>query len=189
VLADLFDGRHQLLVYHFMYDPSWDEGCPSCSFVVDNIGHLGHLPARETSLVLVSRAPFEKLAAYRERMGWTVPWYSSYRSDFNYDFQVTIDKAVAPVEYTYKDEEELVEEAPSWAGWSGEQPGTSAFLRDGDRVFHTYVVRTWSRPSDGHLQLARSHRARPAGGLGAAGRAQRRPNMSWLRRHDDYEDD
>ena len=104
-LVDLFDGRHQLLVYHFMFEPSWDEGCPTCSFIADNIGHLSHLHARDTSLVLVSRAPFEKLAAYRERMAWTVPWYSSYGSDFNYDFQVTIDKAVAPVEYNYKSEE------------------------------------------------------------------------------------
>src|SRR5687767_1368215 len=96
-LVDLFDGRHQLLVYHCMYEPDWDEGCPSCSYVVDNIGHLSHLHARDTSLVLVSIAPFEKLAAYRERMGWTVPWYSSHGSDFNYDFHVTIDKAVAPV--------------------------------------------------------------------------------------------
>ena len=71
-------------------------------------------------------------------MGWTVPWYSSFGSDFNYDFHVTIDKAVAPVEYNYKSEEELVEQAPSWAGWSGDQPGVSAFLREGDRVFHTY---------------------------------------------------
>ena len=91
-LVDLFDGRHQLLVFHFMFDPSWDEGCPSCSFIVDNIGHLSHLHARDTSLVLVSRAPFEKLADYRQRMGWTVPWYSSDGSDFNYDFHVTIDK-------------------------------------------------------------------------------------------------
>jgi predicted dithiol-disulfide oxidoreductase (DUF899 family) len=91
-LYDLFDGRRQLIVYHFMFDPAWDAGCEGCSIVVDNIGHLAHLHARNTSLVLVSRAPLPKLLAYQKRMGWTVPWYSTYGSEFNYDFNVTGDE-------------------------------------------------------------------------------------------------
>jgi predicted dithiol-disulfide oxidoreductase (DUF899 family) len=98
-LLDLFGGRGQLLIYHFMFDPDLDEGCESCSFLADGIGHLAHLHARDTTLALVSRAPLPKLEAFRQRMGWTVPWYSSYGSDFNYDFHVTLDPAVAPVEY------------------------------------------------------------------------------------------
>ena len=189
-LVDLFDGRHQLLVYHFMFEPSWDEGCPTCSFIADNIGHMSHLHARDTSLVLVSRAPFEKLAAYRERMAWTVPWYSSYGSDFNYDFQVTIDKAVAPVEYNYKSEEELVEQARSWAGWSGEQPGVSAFLRDDDRVFHTYS--SYERGLDvlmgTYIWLDLTARGRQEDWEQPPGRSDG-GMQSWLRRHDEYEDD
>ncbi len=128
-LLDLFDGRRQLIVYHFMFDPSWDEGCPSCSLLVDNIGHLSHLHARNTSLTIVSRAPLAKLEAYRERMGWTVPWVSSHSSDFNYDFHTTIDPSVVPAEYNF---------APVEGSGAGEVPGTSVFLRDGSEVFHTY---------------------------------------------------
>jgi predicted dithiol-disulfide oxidoreductase (DUF899 family) len=108
-LADVFEGRRQLVVYHFMFQPEWDAGCPSCSFVVDGIGHLAHLHARDTTLALVSRAPYPQLAAYRERMGWPVPWYSSAGSSFNYDFHVTVDRAVAPVEYNFRDEQQLLE--------------------------------------------------------------------------------
>ena len=89
--ADLFDGRSQLLIYHFMFEPDADEGCPSCSFTMDNVGHLRHLYARDTSFAAVSRAPLNKLEQYRQRMGWTFPWYSSHGSDFNYDFHVTLD--------------------------------------------------------------------------------------------------
>jgi predicted dithiol-disulfide oxidoreductase (DUF899 family) len=92
-LLDLFGERCQLIVYHFMFDPSWEEGCPSCSFLVDNIGHLSHLNARKTSLALVSRAPLAKIEPFKKRMGWTFPWYSSFGSDFNYDFHVTMDEA------------------------------------------------------------------------------------------------
>lgn len=134
-LLDLFDGRRQLITYHFMFDPSWDAGCPGCSRVTDNIGHLAHLHARDTSLVVVSRAPLPKLTAFKERMGWTVPWFSSYGSDFNYDFHVTLDESVAPVEYNFRDRDELSRRG---GGVSGEAPGVSAFLRDGDDVFHTY---------------------------------------------------
>ena len=129
-LLDLFDGRRQLIVRHFMFDPEWDDGCPSCSAGADEIsdGLLAHLHARDTSLVVVSRAPLAKLEDYRARRGWTFPWYSSHGSDFNYDFGVTLDESVAPPEYNYR-------AAP---GLAGEQPGQSCFLRDGDRVFHTY---------------------------------------------------
>ncbi len=134
-LLDLFVGRGQLLIYHFMFDPAWDEGCPSCSFLTDNIGHLAHLHARDTTLALVSRAPLATIEPFRQRMGWTIPWYSSFGSDFNYDFHVTLDQAIAPVEYNYRG---LAELGPEWQGWSGEMHGVSAFLRHGDRVFHTY---------------------------------------------------
>ena len=118
-LCDLFEDRGQLLIYHFMFDPDWDEGCPSCSFMVDNIGHLAHLHARDTTLALVSRAPLARTEPYARRMGWTVPWYSSFGSDFNYDFQVTVDQAVTPVENNYRP---LAELGPDWQGWSGEVP-------------------------------------------------------------------
>src|SRR5581483_10080830 len=91
-LLNLFDARHQLIVYHFMFDPSWEEGCASCSLLVDNIGHLAHLHARDTTLALVSRAPLARIESFRKRMGWTLPWYSSFGSDFNYDFHVTSDE-------------------------------------------------------------------------------------------------
>ena len=95
-LVDLFDGRRQLILYHFMFAPGvdgWPEaGCPGCSFVVDHIGHLAHLHARNTSLVLVSRAPLANIKRYRRRMGWTVPWFSSSASDFNNDFGLTTDR-------------------------------------------------------------------------------------------------
>lgn len=99
-LPDLFKGRGQLLIYHFMFDPDWDEGCETCSFLADGIGHLAHLHARDTTLAMTSRAPLPKLEAFRQRMGWTVPWYSSFGSDFNYDFHVTLDPAVATASST-----------------------------------------------------------------------------------------
>ena len=133
-LLDLFEGRRQLIVYHFMFGPDWDEGCPGCSFLVDNIGHLSHLHSRDTTLVTVSRAPLEKLLAYQKRMDWTVPWFSSYGSDFNYDFHVTHDPAVAPVKYNYQTQTDFAADAE----WPSEAHGISVFLRDGDRIFHTY---------------------------------------------------
>jgi predicted dithiol-disulfide oxidoreductase (DUF899 family) len=135
-LLDMFEGRRQLIVDHFMFDPSWDEGCSSCSGRVDQYGNLAHLHARDTTMAVVSRAPLAKIEPFKQRKGWTFPWYSSYGSDFNYDFHVTLDESVAPVEYNYRDREELAE-----AGFpdpKGEVHGTSVFLRDGDRVFHTY---------------------------------------------------
>jgi predicted dithiol-disulfide oxidoreductase (DUF899 family) len=142
-LLDLFDGRRQLIVRHFMFDPSWEDGCPSCSAGADEIsdGLLKHLHTRDTSFVVVSRAPLEKIEKYKARKGWTFPWFSSYGSDFNYDFHVTLDESVAPVEYNYRTKAEH-EQAGTSAYFEGEQPieepGQSCFLRDGDRVFHTY---------------------------------------------------
>jgi predicted dithiol-disulfide oxidoreductase (DUF899 family) len=117
-LVDLFEGRRQLVLYHFMFAPDvegWPTaGCPGCSMFVDQVGHLAHLHARDTSFVLVSRAPLDKIETYKERMGWTIPWYSSAGSDFNADFGVTTD--------------------------SGETFGLSVFLRDGNDVFRTYFT-------------------------------------------------
>lgn len=187
-LLDLFDGRGQLLVYHFMFDPSWDEGCESCSLIVDSIGDLGHLHARDTTLVLVSRAPYDKLDRYRTRMGWTVPWFSSQGSSFNYDFHVTIDPDVAPVEYNFKDAAQLEAENEDWHGWSGEQPGTSAFLRHDERVFHTYS--SYARGGDllisAYNWLDLTARGRQESWEEPAGRSDG-PMMHWIRRHDQYE--
>lgn len=138
-LPGLFGGRGQLLIYHFMFDPDWDEGCESCSFLADGIGHLAHLHARDTALAMVSRAPLAKLEAFRQRMGWTVPWYSCFGSDFNYDFHVTLDPAVAPAEFNYLPQAELDRISPGWQDdGPAEVSGFSCFLRDGDAVFHTY---------------------------------------------------
>jgi predicted dithiol-disulfide oxidoreductase (DUF899 family) len=135
-LLDLFEGRRQLIVDHYMFDPSWDDGCPSCAGRVDQYGNLAHLHERDTTIAVVSRAPLAKIEPFKARMGWTFPWYSSYGSDFNYDFHVTLDEAVAPVEYNYRDRAEL--DAAGWPDMAGEVHGTSVFLRDGERVFHTY---------------------------------------------------
>ena len=142
-LLDMFDGRRQLILGHFMFAPSWEDGCPSCSAGADEVsdGLLRHLHARDTTLVQVSRAPLEKIERYKASKGWTFPWYSSYGSDFNYDFHVTMDESVAPIEYNYKTlaEHEQAVTAYYFAGEQpSEQPGTSYFLRVDDRVFHTY---------------------------------------------------
>jgi predicted dithiol-disulfide oxidoreductase (DUF899 family) len=146
-LADLFEGRHQLIVYHFMFEPGdpppgktepYTEGCSGCSFMVDNIGHLSHMHARDTTLALISRTPFAKITPFKKRMGWSIPWYSSFGSDFNYDFHATIDPKVAPVEYNYQDEATLKRKEEIYH-LEGEQPGVSVFLRDDEgRIFHTY---------------------------------------------------
>jgi len=144
-LLDVFDGRAQLVMHHFMFGPDDDTACPSCSSAADGIGNLRQLHVRNTTLVAVSRAPYAKLAAFRQRMGWTFPWYSSSGSDFNYDFHVTLDDRVAPVLLHLRTEAELAEAGTPWTGgpWTEsmrgvEMPGISAFLRDGDDVFHTY---------------------------------------------------
>ena len=142
-LHDLFEGRLQLIVGHFMFDPRWEDGCPSCTAGADEVaqGLLEHLHVRDTTLAYVSRAPLEKLERYKAKKGWTFPWYSSYGSDFNYDFHVTLDESVAPIEYNYRSKAEH-ERAGTGYYVEGDQPiempGASYFLRDGDTVFHTY---------------------------------------------------
>ena len=111
-LKDLFGDRHQLIVYHFMFHPDWTDGCPGCTGYVNSLGDLSMLADRETSFVLISRAPLAKLEDYKARKGWNRPWYSSFDSDFNYDFKVSDDK--------------------------GEASALSVFFRIGDDVFHTY---------------------------------------------------
>jgi predicted dithiol-disulfide oxidoreductase (DUF899 family) len=138
-LLDLFEGRAQLIVQHFMFDPAWDEGCPVCSYQADSVGHLAHLQARNTTFAAVSRAPIGKIEPFRQRMGWTFPWYSSLGSDFNYDFQVTHDESVTPIEYNFRTAQELIDMGQPWAARPGEQGGVSVFFRDGDAV-----LRTWS---------------------------------------------
>lgn len=136
-LEDLFEGRSQLIVYHFMFDPEWKEGCDGCTGYVDALGDLTMLGERDTSFVLVSRAPLEKLERYKAERGWKHRWVSSFGSDFNYDFHATTDPAIAPVEYNYRKGEES--EANNDPGsTSDEQHGMSVFFRAGDGVFHTY---------------------------------------------------
>jgi predicted dithiol-disulfide oxidoreductase (DUF899 family) len=121
-LRDLFQGRRQLLLYHFMFGPNQEAGCDGCSMFVDQIGHLAHLNARDTSFVLVSRAPIATIEAFRRRMGWSIPWYSSFGNDFNPDFGRGPKK---PEASEYQD---------------GEMFGLSVFLRDGDDVYRTYFT-------------------------------------------------
>jgi len=170
-LRELFEGRRQLLVYHFMFGPNQDEGCDGCSMFVDQVGHLAHLHARDTSFALASRAPVEKLEAYRERMGWEIPWYSSADSDFNRDLGYSPEQ---PQPDQHQD---------------GETFGLSVFLRDGDDVYRTYVTggrgvealgsvwtfldltplgrqETWEDSPEGYPQT---------------------PPYQWWRRHDEYE--
>lgn len=113
-LLDLFEGRRQLIVYHFMFGPDWDAGCDGCSWVVDAMSHPAHLHARDVSLALVSRTALDSIANYRERMGWTLPWYSSLGTTFNEDMGATVN--------------------------GGENHGASVFLRDDDAVYRTYFT-------------------------------------------------
>lgn len=192
---DLFDGRRQLIVYHFMFDADppppgkagapWDEGCPGCSHMVDTMPHLAHLHARDTTLVLVSRAPMAKIAPFRDRMGWTVPWYSSHGSDFNYDFHVSLDPRRGIAEWNYTDAATLVAAGRIPAG-KGELPGISVFLRDGDAVLHSYS--TYARGLDAligtyqYLDLTPFGRGEGWGGMPDIDDR----GMTWLRHHDRY---
>ena len=162
-LAELFDGRRQLIVQHFMFRPDWTDGCGSCTAAVDELsgGLLGHLHARETTYAVVARAPIAKLQAYRARRGWEIPLYSSFGSDFNYDFNVTLDAAKAPIQFNYRGPDELRAAGLEWVlkaeDQPMEQPGMSCFLREGDEVFHTYS--TFARGTEqvggayGHLDM------------------------------------
>jgi predicted dithiol-disulfide oxidoreductase (DUF899 family) len=134
-LGDLFGGCSQLIVQHVMYGADWDAACPGCTAAVDVISErlLAQMRSRDTTMALVSAAPLGKLRAYQAARGWTVPWYSSAGSDFNHDFQVTVD--ASQVHYNYQDLSAKIEE-----GESEEMPGYSCFLRDGGEIFHTYSV-------------------------------------------------
>jgi len=173
-LAELFGDASQLIIYHFMFHPDWEEGCKSCSFWADSYnGLLPHLRARDVSLVAVSRAPLDKLLGYRKRMGWTFPWVSSARNSFNYDFGVSFTAAeieAGEANYNY-----------SVAGGRGEEmPGISVFVRDGDKVFHTYS--TYARGLDPYNSTYQLLDIVPKGrdedGLPFT--------MEWVHRHDEY---
>ena len=175
-LVDLFGGRSQMLVYHFMLGPGWDEGCPSCSAIADGFaGSISHLEHHDVAFVVVSRAPLDELVAYKRRMGWGFRWVSSFGSGFNYDFHVTIDPTVAPVEYNYKDQVQLEEEDVSWHDWSGELSGMSAFAVQDGVVYHTYS--TYERGVDAIWGMYPWLDRAPLG--------RNETGMRW-RRHDEY---
>jgi predicted dithiol-disulfide oxidoreductase (DUF899 family) len=176
-LGDLFAGRSQLVVYHFMFDPSWTEGCKSCSFWVDNFdGIVVHLNQRDTSLVLVSRAPLDALQAFRRRMGWRVKWVSSLQTDFNRDYHVTFtpeELASGHVYYNYEQRGFPVAEAP----------GISVFARDADgSIYHTYssYARGLDMVNGAYHLMDLLPKGRDEAGLSYS--------MEWLRHHDRYED-
>ena len=171
-LLDLFEGRRQLLLYHFMFGPNQDEGCNGCSMFADQICHLAHLHVRDVSFALVSRAPTDKIDPYKQRMGWMVPWYSWFGSDFGVDLGTSPD---TPREGTYQD---------------GEDFGLSVFLRDADEIFRTYFTNRRGVESLGSVwsfldltPLGRQEDWEDS----PAGYPQTKP-YEWWRRHDEYED-
>jgi predicted dithiol-disulfide oxidoreductase (DUF899 family) len=177
-LADLFDGKSQLIVYHFMLGPGWEAGCPSCSLLADHFdGAVIHLAQRDVSFVVISRAPLPQIEAFQRRMGWSFQWVSSYGSDFNYDYQASMtpqEKASGRVFYNY----ETIENFPS-----EERPGASVFYKNSaGEIFHTYS--TYGRGLDiligayNFLDLA--PKGRDEEGLAWS--------MAWVRHHDRYED-
>ncbi|HEX8831280.1 MAG TPA: DUF899 domain-containing protein [Longimicrobium sp.] len=177
-LLDLFGPHPQLVVYHFMFDPAWEEGCKSCSYVMDNVaGALAHLAARDTAFAAVSRAPVEKLEAFRTRMGWTFPWYSSAGTTFNYDYHVTIDEDAGSTTYNYEPTESLARRG-ALPMQRGEWPGMSVFVREGDRVFHTYS--TYTRGLDAFMNTYNLLDLTPLG------RNEGDGIMRWIRHHDRY---
>lgn len=176
-LADLFDGRGQLVVYHFMFGPDWEQGCASCSYLADHFdGAIAHLKHRDVTLVAASRAPLAKLEAYQARMGWRFKWVSSLGSDFNYDYQVSFaegDLAKGEVYYNYR-----ITTFPA-----GEAPGLSVFRKtDGGEIFHTYSA--YARGLDmligAYNILDLVPKGRDEDGLSFT--------MEWIRRHDEYGD-
>jgi predicted dithiol-disulfide oxidoreductase (DUF899 family) len=180
-LLDLFEGRRQLIVQHFMFDPTWQEGCTSCSCDADSLGDLAHLHARDTTFAAVSRAPLEKIEPFRQRMGWTFPWYSSYGTEFNYDFHVTLDGGQGSVEYNYRDVIDIGESG------TDEMPGVSVFIRgDDNRVFHTYSA--YGRGTDLHstayVYLDLTPLGRQEGWGGSPDLHDQ--GQDWLRHHDRY---
>jgi predicted dithiol-disulfide oxidoreductase (DUF899 family) len=174
-LSDLFDGRHQLLIYHFMYGPDWEEGCPSCSFWADNYDRsVIHLNHRDISMVAVSKAPWKTLDAYRRRMGWSFKWFSSLDNDFNRDYHVSF----TPEEM---EKGEMFYNYQTTHFPSSEAPGLSVFYRDDDgSVYHTYSC--YSRGLD-MLNAAYHHMDLVPKGRDESDLPHR---MSWLHRHDQY---
>jgi predicted dithiol-disulfide oxidoreductase (DUF899 family) len=174
-LSDLFEGRSQLIVYHFMFGPGWEEGCKSCSYLADHFdGANWHLPHRDVILVVVSRAPLSEFAPYKKRMGWRFKWVSSHGSDFNFDYHVSFtreEEKKNKVYYNYSEGEFI----------SDELPGLSVFYRDEDGdIFHTYS--TYARGLD---PLVGTYNFLD---LVPKGRGEGRDStMSWVRRHDEYE--
>ena len=175
-LADLFDGRSQLMVYHFMFGPDWQAGCPGCSFVADHIdGMLPHLNHHDVTFVCVSRAPLDRIEAYKKRMGWNFPWVSSYGSDFNFDYHVSFTReelARGTVNYNYR-------ETPSEQAHD-ELPGMSAFFKDeAGNVYHTYsgYARGGEEILGTLMVLDRAPKGRNETGT-----------LSFVKRHDEYED-
>lgn len=144
-LADLFEGRPQLIVYHFMFHPEWDDGCPSCTSGIDEVsrGMVDHLNTRDTTYATVSRAPSEKLQRWKQQRGWFLPWYSSGDGPFNYDFGVTIDASKGFDEYNYRTLDEYAaigQESMKTDDQPYDMPGQSCFLMADDHIFHTYSV-------------------------------------------------
>ena len=167
-LRDLFGPHRQLVVYHFMLDPTWEAGCKNCSLIADHFEpSLVHLAARDTALVAVSRAKLDTILAFEQRMGWSFPWVSSFGTDFNYDFGVSFRAGDPTQTYNY---------IPTDA--DGELPGASFFLRDGDRVLHTYS--TYARGLDIFIGAYNylDHTA--------LGRQEGDDPMAWVRHHDRY---
>ncbi|MFN8536213.1 MAG: DUF899 family protein [Thermomicrobiales bacterium] len=140
--ADLFEGRRQLVIYHFMFDPRWDEGCGTCTGYINGLTGFESLYKRDATFALVSRAPYAKLAAWKERQGWSIPWYSSFGSDFNYDFHVTFDDSVAPTMHNFRPVTIPKDEQP------GEGQGLSVFFRLGDDVFRLFNLLARRRRAD-----------------------------------------
>ncbi|MCA8094555.1 DUF899 domain-containing protein [Burkholderia anthina] len=192
-LADLFDGRSQLLVYHFMFGPDYKAGCPSCSALADGFdGFAIHLANHDVTLAAVSRAPLAKLLAYRQRMGWTFPWVSSVGNDFNFDFNVSFTETqqrTGDVEYNYAraghamDMERPPAAVAQFAATCGtdaatyslDRPGMSAFVREDGVVHHTYS--TYARGLDGLWGMYQWFDRAPLG---------RNETGPWWRRHDEY---
>jgi predicted dithiol-disulfide oxidoreductase (DUF899 family) len=174
-LSDLFDGRTQLIVYHFMYDPNWDAGCPSCSFWADNFnGIVVHLNQRDVTMIAVSRAPYSKIEEYKKRMGWNFKWVSSYDNDFNFDYHVSF----TPLELS---EKKAFYNYNLQDTHSPEREGVSVFYKDtAGRVFHTYSA--YARGID-VLNVAYHYLD-----LVPKGRDEDGHEFSqfWVRRHDEY---
>ncbi len=175
-LSQLFDGRSQLIVYHFMLGPEWEAGCPSCSLATDSLNPLGtHIRHRDANLVLISRAPLAKIEAFKKRMGWNLPWASSYGTDFNFDFGVSFDKEkLAPEEKNYN--------FGTVAFNVDEAPGLSVFAKDAaGNVFHTYS--TYGRGLDPLLGVYHLIDLTPKG----RDEDSLPWPMAWVRHHDRYD--